>query len=401
MDPAVSTILMPVVDDHLPVLVIRRRVDGRQDRQVDAERLVGQLAALGDLLGQVRRRRLRQRGDEPQRTGIRHARNEFRATDPLHTALHDGMLDPERLGELRPYRHRGSHPYRTVQPDYLAVEHRVLHDVHGKRAVLVGVTEAGGMRHLLAQRGLRLLGKRAEQRRLEQTRRDGHHADELARQVAGDRQRHADHTALGCGVRGLTDLPLEGRDGCGVDDDAALTVDRFVLGDALGGQPQHVEGADQVDLDDLLESVERERAVLAQRLGRIADARAVDVDAQRAHLLGGVERRADGLGICHVGLDELGAVAELLDGFGTPEVDDDHRCAPVEQPLGGRQAETGGSSGDDGYGVFDLHLVRSFHFQSRRTVSMSVPGSPNGLGVDVALRENRGAGDGSRSSPSR
>jgi hypothetical protein len=40
------------------------------------------------------------------------------------------------------------------------------------------------------------------------------------------------------------------------------------------------------------------------------------------------------------------------------------------------------------------------YFQSRRTDSMSVPGSPSGLGVDGALRENRGAGDGSSTSPS-
>src|SRR6476619_2827980 len=96
------------VDDHLPVLVIRRRVDGREDRQVHAERLVGQIAALGDLAGQIRGRRLRQRGDETQRTGIRHRRNKCRAATPLHTTLHHGMLDPERLGELRPYRHRGA-----------------------------------------------------------------------------------------------------------------------------------------------------------------------------------------------------------------------------------------------------------------------------------------------------
>jgi hypothetical protein len=32
---------------------------------------------------------------------------------------------------------------------------------------------------------------------------------------------------------------------------------------------------------------------------------------------------------------------------------------------------------------------------------MSVPGSPNGFGVDGTLRENRGAGDGSITSPSK
>ena len=29
--------------------------------------------------------------------------------------------------------------------------------------------------------------------------------------------------------------------------------------------------------------------------------------------------------------------------------------ARVQQSLGGRQAETGRTAGDDGYGVFDLH----------------------------------------------
>ena len=74
----------------------------------------------------------------------------------------------------------------------------------------------------------------------------------------------------------------------------------------------------------------------------------------------------------------------------------------VQQPLGGRQAETGGSPGDDGYGVFDLHLVRSFlfpvaqnGFDVRPRLAQAASGS------DGALRENRGAGDGSSTSPSR
>ena len=89
------------VDDHLAVLVVRRRIDARQDRQVHAERLVGQIPRLGDLVGQIRRRRLGQRGDEAERARIGHRGNQFRATHPLHTALGDGMLDTERLGELR------------------------------------------------------------------------------------------------------------------------------------------------------------------------------------------------------------------------------------------------------------------------------------------------------------
>src|SRR5262249_27394078 len=62
----------------------------------------------GDLVGQVRGRRLGQRSDEAERTRVCHGGNEFRATDPLHTALYDGVLDPEGLGELRRDAHRGA-----------------------------------------------------------------------------------------------------------------------------------------------------------------------------------------------------------------------------------------------------------------------------------------------------
>src|SRR6478752_4704845 len=87
----------------------------------------------------------------------------FGATDPLHAALHDGVLNPEGFGELRrdrhvnPYLPRG-HPDRAVEADHLAVEHRVLDDVHCQRAVLLGAAEAGRVGHLLAQRLLRLHG---------------------------------------------------------------------------------------------------------------------------------------------------------------------------------------------------------------------------------------------------
>ena len=57
--------------------------------------------------------------------------------------------------------------------------------------------------------------------------------------------------------------------------------------------------------------------VLAQRLGGIADAGAVDVDAQRTHRLGDIERLADRGLVGDVGLDELGPVTELGDGLFT------------------------------------------------------------------------------------
>ncbi len=148
-----------------------------------------------------------------------------------------------------------------------------------------------------------------------------------------------------------------------------------------------------------VEPVQRERPVLAERLDRVADAGAVDVDAQRAHLLGDIERRPTPARVGDVGLDELGAITELLDDVLTLEVDHHDRCAPVEQALGGRQAQAGSTSGDDGYGVFDLHRSCSFRVrptgrlgqtQSRRTASVSAPGTPGGFGADGhAAREPR------------
>src|SRR5688572_12363134 len=52
---------------------------------------------------------------------------------------------------VRVIRSPRGHPDRAVQADHLTVEHGVLHDVHGQRAVLVGVAEARRMRHLLTE----------------------------------------------------------------------------------------------------------------------------------------------------------------------------------------------------------------------------------------------------------
>ena len=178
---------------------------------------------------------------------------------------------------------------------------------------------------------------------------------------------------------------------------SASGLDRLGLGDALGGQPDHVERADQVDLDDSSEVVERERAVLAQRLDRVADAGAVDDDPHRAQRFGGVERRDDRSLISDVGLGEGRPLAEFGDRLLAPDVQNNHLRTGVQQALGGGQAKPGGATGDDGYGVLDLHwLSSSLYTQSRRTASVSTPGFPGGLGCGVTLRENRGAGIGCR-----
>src|ERR1700716_2796955 len=48
------------------------------------------------------------------------------------------------------------HAERAVEPDGLAVQHRVLHDVHRKVAVFGGIAEPRRMRHLRAQALARL-----------------------------------------------------------------------------------------------------------------------------------------------------------------------------------------------------------------------------------------------------
>ena len=87
------------IDDRLAILGIRRRVERRKNGQVHTEGLVRQLAAFLDLLAKIVRCGLGQRGDEAERAGIGNRSHQFRATDPLHTALHDRRIDAESFRE--------------------------------------------------------------------------------------------------------------------------------------------------------------------------------------------------------------------------------------------------------------------------------------------------------------
>src|ERR1700737_148285 len=53
----------------------------------------------------------------------------------------------------------GCHPDRAVKADHLTIEHRVFHDVHGQRTVLVGLAQPRRGRPLLARRLLGRLGE--------------------------------------------------------------------------------------------------------------------------------------------------------------------------------------------------------------------------------------------------
>ena len=62
-----------------------------------------------------------------------------------------------------------------------------------------------------------------------------------------------------------------------------------------GGEPHHVEGADQVDGDDALEVGERHRPVAADDALRWTDAGAIDQDAGRAMLVARLRQGGGGL----------------------------------------------------------------------------------------------------------
>src|SRR5262249_54844269 len=156
----------------------------------------------------------------------------------------------------------GRHADGAVQADGLAVQHDVLEDVADQRRVLARAPQARRERDLRRQRLAQRLRRHGEHRRVERPGRDGEDADAEGGQVARDRQRHADHTALRRRVRGLADLAVVRRDRRCVDDDAtlALVVGR-VLRHLCRRQADDVERPDQVHLDHLGEEIERVRAL--------------------------------------------------------------------------------------------------------------------------------------------
>ena len=129
----------------------------------------------------------------------------------------------------------------------------------------------------------RLLGQRGEQRRVEEAGGDRHDPDAARGHVARRRQGHADDAALRGRVGDLADLAVVGGDRGGVDADAALALlVGLVLAHRRRRQAQHVEGADQVDLDHVGEELEVVGAALVGDPLGPADPGAADRDAQPA-----------------------------------------------------------------------------------------------------------------------
>ena len=213
----------------------------------------------------------------------------------------------------------------------------VLEDVPHERRVFVRLAEPRRKRHLLRQRLPRRLGQRRQEWGVERSGRNRHHADAHARELARDRQRHADDAALRRRVGGLADLAVECRHRGGVHDHAALAVlAGRVLGHRLGREPNHVEGADQVDGDDAREVRQRLHAFLAEHAFGRDDAGRVHQAVDPAEGRGGFVDGALGVGLGrHIGLDEprLRAVRRRLGPARVRvEVDDDAHCRRRRPP---------------------------------------------------------------------
>ncbi len=126
-----------------------------------------------------------------------------------------------------------------------------------------------------------------------------------------------------------------------------------------------VEGADEVDRNDLLEGVEiggrLERAVLADRALRPADAGGVDEHTERAHRLRHLDGIDDVVGAGDVDLAERAAdlVGEFV-ALVLLQVGDDDLGPTGRQHAGGRRSDTGGSTRDDCACTRNIHGVKLF-----------------------------------------
>ena len=168
------------------------------------------------------------------------------------------LIVPEPESRARSRRLLRRHTNRAIEPDDFAVQHLVLEDVPDERGVFLRASEAGREGHLLRQRNRARL--REALAAVACRRCPGAMVITLTpirAEFAGDRQRQGDDAALGCGVRGLTDLTVEGGDRRRVHDHAALATFAWcVLAHRGRSQPDDVERADEIDLNDAREVFE-------------------------------------------------------------------------------------------------------------------------------------------------
>ncbi len=85
------------LDDGIDVARVVRRIDGRQEGQVDGERLAGQFPAFGDFVGQIGRGLLGQTSNGTQTASVGNGSRQFGKTNPVHAALEDRVLNAKQF----------------------------------------------------------------------------------------------------------------------------------------------------------------------------------------------------------------------------------------------------------------------------------------------------------------
>ena len=120
---------------------------------------------------------------------------------------------------------------------------------------------------------------------------------------------------------------------------------------------EHVEGAEQVDIDHGLERIGRHPQHRREEIPR----RARDHDVERAELIARLfERAADRAEIAHVGAEADRIVADLGGGIrGFLRIAPDHRdlCAEFGVALGDTQIDAAGAAGDEGDFAFEQAIL--------------------------------------------
>src|SRR5690606_12745363 len=258
----------------------------------------------------------------------------------------------------------GRHADCAVETNVLAVEIAVADQLERERGVFFRAAEARRVRNLCGEGGFDFLGCALQERGIEDAWQDGVDADQLLREVARDRQGHADDTALGGGIGRLSDLTGFGGDGGGVDDNAALAVDRIEREHPGGRLRDAAESADEVDLDDhfiVFERVVRDRprlAVAGDRFPCLARTGAVDEDTFLTELR--PDRREACIDLLFRGHIDFGECPAEFPGerlaLFLVEVKDTHLDAVLGELAARRGAKSWRSASDNCSQSFEFHL---------------------------------------------
>src|SRR5690606_7988912 len=165
-----------------------------------------------------------------------------------------------------------SHTDGTVEAHVFTVEITGFDHAQRQLRIFIRLTQTFRERHGCRQCVTDFLRRTGEQWRIENALQDRVDANAIGHQTARDRKRHANHAAFSSGISRPTHLAIFGSNRSGVDHRPALAifVQRIKRQHTRGRLGNAAESADQIDLNDKVESIHREvadRAVFAVALG--------------------------------------------------------------------------------------------------------------------------------------